>query len=153
MEYIQPKLLNFVYLCGPLEGNTVEEMFEWRDLAQKRLWDDGYIHCYIPGEDTSKNDARTIVDMDFMEISNSEALLVCLDFLSTDNTASGTLIEIGYAYRAGKLIVGFTRTEWKKEHRFLRGSINQLFSGKDSLEEAIQYLSMLNKRKRITLED
>jgi len=152
-NFSQPKLINNVYLGGPLEGNTIEEMFEWRDEAQKQLEENWGIECYIPGKDTSKNDSRTIVDMDFMEVDNSEAVLVCLDFLATDNTASGTLVEVGYAYKANKLIVGFTRTIWKKEHRFLQGSINQLFCGPNSLHEAVRYLGMMNKRKRITLGD
>jgi len=120
-------------------------MFAWRDEATEKLASYN-IRTFIPGEDTTLNDGDTITKLDYMEIDNSEAILVNLDFLDGRTIASGTLIEIGYARARGKLIVGYTTTKWLKEHRFLRSSVDKVFN---SLDEAIEYLGGFNFRRRI----
>ena len=159
----KPKLINAVYLCGPLEGRTEQSKFGWRDYAADFL--DGYgIASYIPGEDTTKCDERTICALDYLMIDNSECLLVNLSCLGEDKpTNTGTLIEIGYARAEGKMIVCFSDKPWQRENRFLRGSITALFFKgeetsqvpdrqtlyvEDPLQSAIDYIAGYNARVR-----
>ena len=149
---MKPKLINKIYLCGPLEGRTVKERFAWRDdvTAYFSLYG---IETYIPGEDTTECDARTITKLDYMMIDNSEALLVDLTCLGEDKpTNTGTLIEIGYARKADKLIVGYTDVNWTRENRFLKGTVDKMFYplfGTDSpLKRAIEFIAGFNDRRR-----
>lgn len=154
-----PKLINRVYTAGPLEGRNNEEAFGWRDKATKYLKRFG-IECYNPGWDTTLNDAKTITTLDFMMIDNSEAIIVNLSCLGESlPTNTGTLIEIGYAKKAGKLIVGFSDKNWMRENRFLRDCVQPLFiignlrpsaTAKvwKPLEESLEYIAGYNNRKR-----
>lgn len=165
----KPKLINAVYLCGPLEGRTEQSKFGWRDYSADFL--DGYgIASYIPGEDTTKCDERTICALDYLMIDNSECLLVNLACLGEDKpTNTGTLIEIGYARAKGKMVVCFSDKPWQRENRFLRGSVTALFfkdgegiesnAGvnqesaqtmyvEDPLQSAIDYIAGYNARVR-----
>jgi len=149
---MQPKLINKTYLCGPLEGRNVKEKFAWRDQATEFLSKYG-IETYIPGCDTTLCDADTIIKLDYMMIDNSEALLVNLTCLGESKpTNTGTLIEIGYAFAKGKLIVGWSNEEWQRENRFLRGNVKPLFF--QSFVEpnpylgALKYIAGFNERRR-----
>ena len=165
----QPKLINAVYMCGPLEGRTEQSKFGWRDEAAQYLEGHG-IASYIPGEDTTKYDERTICALDYLMIDNSECLLVNLGCLGEPTpTNTGTLIEIGYARAKGKMIVCFSDRMWQRENRFLRGSVTALFFKKqpdrptdpadpskqtmvvdDPLGDAIRYIAGYNSRVRTT---
>lgn len=161
----KPKLINAVYLCGPLEGRTEQSKFGWRDEAQNYLEGFGIV-SYIPGEDTTKFDERTITALDYLMIDNSECLLVNLACLGEDKpTNTGTLIEIGYARAKGKMIVCFSDKDWQRENKFLRGSVTALFfKGEDKegcmghqavwvedpLGEALRYIAGYNARVRTT---
>jgi nucleoside 2-deoxyribosyltransferase len=149
---MKPKLINKVYLAGPLEGRDVKERFAWRDHASEYLIQFG-IESYIPGEDTTLRDADTIVKLDYMMIDNSEALLVNLTGLGEDTpTNSGTLIEIGYAYSKGKLIVGWSDVDWQRENRFLRGNVKPIFfksfSSPSPYTDVLEYIASFNNRRR-----
>ncbi len=150
---MKPKLIRAIYTCGPLEGRNQLEAFGWRDIATKYLKKYG-IECYNPGEDTTLNDAHTVCKLDALMIDNSDALLVNLTCLGEDRpTNTGTLIEIGKAWEQGKLIVGFSYAEWKRENRFLRGIVNPIFfsingQSKDALTLALEYVAGYNNRKR-----
>lgn len=147
----KPKLINAIYTCGPLEGRNDLEAFGWRDKATKYLKRYGIV-SYNPGEDTTLNDENTITRLDGMMIDASDALLVNLTCLGEDKpTNTGTLIEIGKAWEQGKLIVGFSYSEWKRENRFLRGIVKPLFfksKSLDPLEGALAYIAGYNNRKR-----
>jgi len=148
-----PKLINKIYTAGPLEGRNNEEAFSWRDKATEYLKQFG-IECYNPGEDTTLNDAKTITTLDFMMIDNSEAILVNLTCLGEDRpTNTGTLIEIGYAVKAGKLIVGFSDVDWQRENRFLRDCVHPIFFNSFGANQlpllgALEYIAGFNNRKR-----
>lgn len=164
---MKPQLINRVYMCGPLEGRTEESKFGWRDKASDFL--EGYgIQSFLPGEDTTKCDERTICALDYLMIDNSECLLVNLSCLGEDKpTNTGTLVEIGYARAKGKMIVCFSDRNWQRENRFLRGSVTALFfqvssTGEVSanyqqlmyvenpLEAALEYIAGYNARVRTT---
>jgi|GEM_PF-5606562 len=149
---MQPKLINKIYLAGPLEGRTAKERFAWRDYATDYLKDYG-IETYIPGEDLTLNDAHSITILDYAMIDNSEALLVNLTCLGENTpTNTGTLIEIGYAKKAGKLIIAYTNSEWQRENRFLKGTVDMIFNKSffngDPLQSALDYIASFNKRRR-----
>jgi len=149
---MKPKLINKVYLAGPLEGRNAKEKYAWRDKATSYLRKYG-IESYIPGEDATLRDDATIVKLDYMMIDNSEALLVNLTSLGEDKpTNSGTLIEIGYARANNKLIVAWSDVEWKRGSRFLRGNVTPIFfksiEHPNPYQEALEYIASFNDRRR-----
>ena len=139
-------LLEFVYLAGPLENVSNKKAMGWRDKCKQELCVRGNISSLIPGFDTTLNDAKTIVILDFLMIEKVKAVLINLTYLGTNTVGTGSLIELGYARKAGKLIVGYSELPWKKENRFLRGILDQLFKTR---EEAVAYLVGFNDRKRL----
>lgn len=142
---VHPPLLNYCYLAGPLENVSREEATDWRKSVELQLRSKGGIYSFIPGYDSTLNDERTITRLDFLMIDNSEVVLVNLSYLGDDTVGTGTMIEVGYAFKAGKMIVGYTNKEWKKENRFLKGCLDQLFK---SEQEAIDYLIGFNVRRQ-----
>jgi nucleoside 2-deoxyribosyltransferase len=169
---LKPILIDRIYLAGPLEGRTAGEKFGWRDYAAGSL-KKAKIISYIPGDDTTKNDERTITAMDLMMIDKSDAVLVNLSCLGEKlPTNTGTIAEIGYAYALGKMIVAFSTTTWMRDNRFLKGMCTAIFmkapkvAKKDPiipcdysqhivyvdspLVEAVQYVAGFNQRLRTT---
>lgn len=164
---MKPQLINAVYMCGPLEGRTEESKFGWRDKAASFLEGFG-IQSFLPGEDTTKCDERTICALDYLMIDNSECLLVNLSCLGEDKpTNTGTLVEIGYAKAKGKMVVCFSDRKWQRENRFLKGSVTALFFKEEEfnksspndvqvmtvpnpLEAALEYIAGYNARVRTT---
>lgn len=89
-----------IYLCGPINGCTDEECRDWRELV-KQLWGgptlDPMRRDYRGKEDQSVNE---IVELDKIDVTNSDALLV-----SYDKPSVGTSMEVLYAFERGKLVV------------------------------------------------
>lgn len=118
-----------VYLCGPINGCTDEEANGWRDLAKYYLqyYDKDAFTVRTPKMipiDPMKRDYRgqegdtyrEIVDLDKLDIRNSDALLVYYEKPSV-----GTSMEIFYAWTLGKPIVvvtpsGTNISPWLKYH-------------------------------------
>ena len=163
---LKPSLLYGAYLCGPLEGRTAGDKFGWRDYSTGFL-KKAKITCYIPGDDTTKYDERTITAMDYMMIDRSEVVLANLTCLGEAlPTNTGTLVEIGYAYAKGKMIVCFSNSPWSRENRFLKGSVTAIFMPKiakkkadygqqivhveNPLQASLEYIAGFNQRLRTT---
>jgi len=161
-------LIDRIYLAGPLEGRTSCDKFGWRDYSTGFL-KKAKIISYVPGDDTTKNDERTILAMDLMMIDKADALLVNLTCLGESlPTNTGTIAEIGYAYAQGKLIIAFSENEWQRDNRFIKGMCTAIFMPrlKDQKEdgdyslhivrvekplvEALQYIAGFNQRLRTT---
>lgn len=105
-----------LYLCGPINGCTDEECKDWRELA-KTAWDGATIdpmrRDYSGKEDQSVNE---IVELDKIDVMNSDALLV-----NYDRPSVGTSMEILYAFERGKLVVVVARegeriSPWLRYH-------------------------------------
>ena len=98
-----------VYLAGPIDGCTHEEMTEWREEAKEYLFP---IHCFNPCNrhfDMSRgnNDSisKQVVTLDKAEIAASDALLVWYNQPAAGSKMTGTTMEIIYAFERGKLVV------------------------------------------------
>jgi nucleoside 2-deoxyribosyltransferase len=93
-----------LYLCGPINGCTDEECKDWREAA-KAAWGgptiDPMRRDYRGKEDESVNE---IVELDKIDVMNSDALLV-----NYDRPSVGTSMEILYAFERGKLVVVVAR--------------------------------------------
>lgn len=140
-----PKLIHKIYLAGPLENVNVKTSMKWREKTEKELRRKGGILSYIPGYDTTLSDPFTITKLDFMMIDNSEAVLANLTFLGEEVTATGTLVELGYAKAKDKLIIVYSDKPWLKENRFLNGIVGQFFR---SRKQAVDYIIGFNKRRK-----
>jgi hypothetical protein len=88
-----------IYLCGPINGCTDEECRDWREMVKLRLPNtlDPMRRDYRGREAEA---FREIVELDKIDVSASDALLV-----NFDRPSVGTSMEILYAWERGKLIV------------------------------------------------
>ena len=88
------------YLCGPINGCTDEECKDWR-ARFKQLWPhdtlDPMRRDYRGKEDECW---REIVELDKIDVSNSDVLIV-----SYPRPSTGTDMEIYYAWERGKPVV------------------------------------------------
>lgn len=104
-----------VYLCGPINGCTDEEAKDWREAAKVRL---------PRTRDPMKRDYRgkeaecyrEIVDLDKVDIDNSEIILV-----NYDKPSVGTSMEIFYAWTKTIPVIVVCRPEtvispWLRYH-------------------------------------
>lgn len=89
-----------LYLCGPINGCTDADCRDWREHV-KGLWEgptlDPMRRDYRGREDQS---VREIVELDKIDVTNSDVLLV-----NYDRPSVGTSMEILYAWERGKLVV------------------------------------------------
>ena len=90
-----------VYLCGPIRDCTDDECITWRKQARKTLGDviDPMARDYR-GQEEEKEVTKEIVELDKMDIDNSEALLV-----NYFKPSTGTAMEILYAWERNKPII------------------------------------------------
>jgi nucleoside 2-deoxyribosyltransferase len=90
-----------IYLCGPINGCTDDEAITWRDWfkSQETFFDfiDPMKRDYR-GRETE--DYREIVDLDKLDVRNSDAVVVMYTQPSV-----GTSMEILYAWTIGKPVV------------------------------------------------
>lgn len=98
-----------VYLAGPIENCTHEEMWDWRNKATAAL---SPIHCFNPckrifdfSNGLTDSISKQIVTLDKAEIAASDALLVGYNPPAAGSKMTGTTMEIIYAFERGKLVV------------------------------------------------
>lgn len=127
-----------VYLSGPIDHCTDEEIYGWR--KQSKIWltphftIDPSRRAYPSGEaDISDKD---LVEWDKVDISNSDAMLVHFVPPAAGSFMTGTTMEIIYAHSMNKLVVtvvnpGFRPSPWIRYHS------NYLT---DSLKDGIDFL-------------
>ena len=143
-----------VYLAGSIEGLTYEEAFGWRNRAEEILKAHGK-KVYNPGKHVSSemkgqvitresvekfsklspNFDKELYFQDLEHIKESNIILVSLSKGST-----GTIFELGYAKRAGTLIVGFSADPYLLQHPFIKYSVDVVYKKE---HEAIYYVARL----------
>lgn len=105
-----------VYLAGPIRGTTKEEMVGWRRYAAEKLQPlstasplRGFDHLMLdnghmqPGhEEHPLRDPRNFTRRDLWDVDQCDAIL--FNFLGATKISQGSVIEIGYATKGGKLM-------------------------------------------------
>lgn len=115
-----------IYLAGPIDHCTYEEMWEWRRKATELL---SPMKCFNPcvrhfdwGINTQNRDniAKEVVTLDKAEIAASDALLVWYNPPEKGSRMTGTTMEIIHAFEKGKLVVLVTKeanlSAWVEYH-------------------------------------
>jgi nucleoside 2-deoxyribosyltransferase len=103
-----------VYLCGPINGCTDAECKDWREEAKHHFSIiDPMARDYRGKESESY---REIVDLDKLDIRNSDALLV-----NYVKPSVGTSMEVFYAWTLGKPVLvmcdpGAVLSPWLRYH-------------------------------------
>ena len=127
------------YLAGAMSGLTKEQMCNWRKKAE-HLLDTCDIKTINPTNfynfelDPSTYTDREVIDFDLAAISNSDIILVNLDF----KDSIGTSIEAFYAYRIlGKPVIGFGKNPLV--HPWLKECLTKRC---ETLEKAVEYIIM-----------
>lgn len=117
-----------IYLAGPIDNCTHEEMWEWRDKAKNLLHP---IHCFNPcnrhfdmtGGNTDSI-SKQVVTLDKAEIAASDGLLVWYNPPKANSRMTGTTMEIIHAFERGKLVVVVSKLEyvssWVDYHSHVR---------------------------------
>jgi nucleoside 2-deoxyribosyltransferase len=117
-KFLQTKA---IYLAGPIDHCTYDEIHEWREHA-KKLW---LGKCFDPSDRvfdhiTGPDNMKRLVEEDKVEISSSDALLVHYVEPKAGSRMTGTTMEIPYAFGLGKLVVVVTNVEhlspWVRYH-------------------------------------
>lgn len=97
-------MIKTIYLCGPINGCTDEEANGWRDITKRYLAQIPTMYPIDPMKRDYRGEEddvyREIVDLDKLDIRNSDALLVYYEKPSV-----GTSMEIFYAWTLGKPII------------------------------------------------
>jgi nucleoside 2-deoxyribosyltransferase len=105
-----------LYLCGPINGCTDAEAINWREHV-KTLWPgatlDPMRRDYRGREAES---VREIVELDKVDIAQSDALIV-----NYDRPSVGTSMEVYLAFTSGKAVVVVAREDavispWLRYH-------------------------------------
>jgi len=143
-----------IYLCGPINGCTDEEANGWRQIATDHL-------LYLKGNPFGQNREnpnmvpvdpmdrdyrgmeagvyREIVDLDKLDIRNSDALLVYYEKPSV-----GTSMEVFYAWTLGKPIIVLTprKTKISPWLRYHSTKIVEYYAGelREAINEAVEWM-------------
>ncbi len=103
-----------VYLAGPIDHCTPEEIHGWREKAKgilkpMRTFDPAdRIFDHITGPANMKK----LVEEDKIEIANSNAVLAYYNAPAAGSPMTGTTMEIPYAFGLGKMVVVVTEREF-----------------------------------------
>ena len=89
-----------VYLCGPIAGCTDEECTDWRELAKVKLLCDTLDPMRRDYRGTEDRFVREIVELDKIDVTNSQVVLV-----NYDKPSVGTSMEVLYAWERGKMVI------------------------------------------------
>ncbi len=117
-----------VYLCGPINGCTDEECNNWRELAKASLKCDTLDPMRRDYRGREDECVREIVELDKIDVTNSEVLLV-----SYDKPSVGTSMEILYAWEQGKMVITVARPDarispWLRYHsHFIFNTFEEAF--------------------------
>ena len=130
-----------VYLAGPMEGLTFEEMTEWR-YAATRLLNLAEIDTLDPTRRVSyhnqtKNDytAGRVVKHDLQDIAYSSVVLADLRD-STPGRKWGTVCELAHAHTKNKIIIVITNKDQFK-HPFIEFYATEIYHDLTDAIEAV----------------
>ena len=132
-----------IYLAGPIDHCTHDEMWTWRTKATELLKP---MKCFNPcvrhfewNIDTTNRDniAKEVVTLDKAEIAASDGLLVWYNPPEKGSRMTGTTMEIIHAFEKGKLVVLVTQephlSAWIEYH------VHRIY---DNLEDATDFIKM-----------
>jgi nucleoside 2-deoxyribosyltransferase len=98
-----------IYLSGPMQSRSSEEMNEWRIETKKKL---SAFNCLDPTrreyDEKDMLGVNEIVQMDRKDVENSDIVLVNYNCARQKTTLCGTSMEVFYAHSLGKFIIAFT---------------------------------------------
>lgn len=90
-----------LYLSGPIDGCSDEQMMGWRNYLKKQYPQYRYHDpCRRDYRNTHEGNEKDIVELDKFDITSSNILLAYYEKIS-----SGTMMEIPYAFNLGKLVI------------------------------------------------
>ena len=129
--------MKYVYLAGPIEGCTQEEINLWRDNAQQ-MFSEGVL-----GVSPTKLDSRyssAIITQNYMDTTKCDVVLAYLPRCISDRRCSyGTVCEIAWAYAHQTPVVIVSDDEFVHKHPLLDVAGAHF----TELEEAIDYINIL----------
>ena len=129
--------MKYVYLAGPIEGCTQEEINLWRDNAQQ-MFSEGVL-----GVSPTKLDSRyssAIITQNYMDTTKCDVVFGYLPRCISDRRCSyGTVGEIAWAYAHQTPVVIVSDDNYVHIHPVLR-EIGVHFSG---FKEACDYINNL----------
>lgn len=134
-----------VYLAGPISGLTYEEATEWRERATDELTAMGYTvrdpmrgkeHLKGVGAIAATTKAKAdIYKRDVYDVDSADIILASLVRPPNGVPSVGTMVEIGYAAKGGKLIIVMTDDPYLRTHPFIEGpSVAVVGHIKDALQ-------------------
>jgi nucleoside 2-deoxyribosyltransferase len=126
-----------VYLAGPIEGCTDEEIFIWRNEAKDLLFDG------VRGISPTRMellDPSAVITQNYMDIKTCDVVLAYLPKCISDRRCSyGTICEVAWAYSHQTPVVIVSDDPYIHEHPVLK-MIGVHF---DYLEDATTYINQL----------
>lgn len=105
-----------LYLCGPINGCTDDEASDWREHV-KTIWPGATLDPMRRDyRDREAESVDEIVELDKIDIAQSDALIV-----NYDKPSVGTSMEVLWAFERGKMIVvvaapGTVISPWLRYH-------------------------------------
>lgn len=142
-------MTRFVYLAGPITGQTFDEAADWREAFLDQLFSVGLMGLSpmrglekfrVPGPLPSTFDeGKAAMLRDLYDIRRSDAVVVNL--LGAERVSVGTMCELGYAYALGKFIVVVMNdvNPWH-DHLFVHEMASQVVP---TLDDALDVLAVL----------
>jgi nucleoside 2-deoxyribosyltransferase len=107
-----------VYLAGPIEDCTDEEILQWRAYL-KDLLEDG-IRVISPRR-MSSNEAAEILMQSYMDVKQCDVVLVYLPKAISDRRCSyGTICELAWAYASQSPLVVVSDDSYVHKHPMVR---------------------------------
>lgn len=128
-----------IYLAGPMDNVSMEEMSDWRNNVKNYFHNDERFQLYDPCRrlHTSNLNAREIMLLDLKDIDNSSLVLV--DNRDHGKPTFGTPCEVFYAsYIHNKPVIAWNNTETNRRGIFQKALFTREFK---TLEEALNHIS------------
>ncbi len=130
----------YIYLAGPISGETEQGAIEWRDViseylakVSERLVGVSPLRCELPGDDglypvaPSYKMAQEITAKNMLDVRRSDLVLAYLPKVSI-----GTLQEIGWAVGLGKTVIVVSDIDAVLQHPVLLATVPFLFDSRES---------------------
>ena len=135
-----------VYLAGPMAGMTVKQCRAWRVASTPALEDAGFTILDPTREligypddymlDQQADNKRVVFARDKFDATRADILLVNL--LEAADKSLGTLMEVAWAYLAGKFIVVVMEPKGNPhDHVFIQEAASIV---KPTVEEGVDYI-------------
>lgn len=105
-----------IYLAGPIEGCSFDEIKVWRDYVKHHLFD---YDCIEPRDNLI--DSKEIFNSNKEDVQNADITFAFLPKNINYKRASyGTIFEISYAYSIGKKVIIVSDDEYVHNHPVMK---------------------------------